>query len=323
MYFMRKRNEKIESCGSGEPGPVEIERRPTALLPFSRVQKIFHELSAKDLCNLMELSSFAPSDVLAVVPNATSKQLGEFFGIVENRSEKIKSCGSGEPRLAEIERRPTAWLPFSKVQKIFADLSPKDLCNLVQYSSYAPSDVLAVVPNATSKQLGDYFEIVEKSVFSQQKNQTKQSCGSSELPVAEIERQLPPRLPFSRVQKIFPGLSTRTLCKLLELTSFKPSDIIAVVPDATHKQLGCFFECVQETVCPQKVDLLTVGDQKKQGLANSDCKKTDVGESPAGVYSKFLDEIKVSMRKISSEQNAATTFTNQFEKKIIKCPSHV
>ena len=169
MFLMRKRNEKIEIDGSAKPCSVEIERRPSAWLPFSKVQKIFPGLPPKDLCNLVQLSSFAPSDVLGLVPKATSKQLGNFFEIVENCNQKIESCASVEPLLPEIKTRSSARLPFSRVQKIFSDVSAKDLCLLLDLSSYTPPAVLAVIPTATSKQLGDFIEIVEKTVCSQQR----------------------------------------------------------------------------------------------------------------------------------------------------------
>ena len=306
---MRKRNEKIEIDGSAKPCSVEIERRPSAWLPFSKVQKIFPGLPPKDLCNLVQLSSFAPSDVLGLVPKATSKQLGNFFEIVENCNQKIESCASVEPLLPEIKTRSSARLPFSRVQKIFSDVSAKDLCLLLDLSSYTPPAVLAVIPTATSKQLGDFFEIVEKTVCSQQHSKTTESSGFSESRAAETEKQLAPRLPLSRVQKIFPVVPTTTLCKLLELTSFEPSNIIALVPEATHEQLGSFFGIVQET--------MNVGGKKMQVVANRECQKSDAGETPAGVYSKIIDEIKVSMSNISSEQSQTLSFSNQFENKLL------
>ena len=88
-----------------------------------------------------------------------------FFGGKSQR--KTETGGFIGPRFAGIEKRPQARVSFSRAQKIFPDVPPKTLCTLVELPSFSPSDVFAVVPQASSEQLAKFFDIVEESRSSQ------------------------------------------------------------------------------------------------------------------------------------------------------------
>lgn len=88
-----------------------------------------------------------------------------FFGGKGQR--KIETGGSNQPLSTGVVKRPHAWLSLTRVQKVFHDIPPKTLCTLVESPSFSPSDVLAIVPQATSEQLAQYFDIVEESISSQ------------------------------------------------------------------------------------------------------------------------------------------------------------
>ena len=71
---------------------------------------------------------------------------------------------SDSPPRRQLKRRRRGYLPLSRVQKVFPELSPKDLVSLVELTSYTPSKVLALVPSASSTQLGALFDIIEETL---------------------------------------------------------------------------------------------------------------------------------------------------------------
>ena len=83
MLFSRTLKHPIDSSGSNDVPLKEIKAPVQTWLPLSRVHKIFPNLPTGVLCKLVELPSHAPSKVIALVPNATSEQLGQFYAIVE------------------------------------------------------------------------------------------------------------------------------------------------------------------------------------------------------------------------------------------------
>ena len=113
-------------------------------------------------------------------------------------------------------------------------------------------------------------------------------------------------LSFSRVQKIFPELPTKTLCTLVELPTFTPSDVLAVVPLASPEQLAKFFDIVEETIRCQDLPLVEV--KNKEICADSDCSKTDVVETPAGCSKKNCRDNNVLVPNIRDEQNLTLSF---------------
>ena len=72
---------------------------------------------------------------------------------------------------------------FSQAQRIFKEASPKKLCSLVECKTYGPSEVLEILPEATSEQLAKFFDILEES----------SSCNTSDRPsivVGQVEKDL-------------------------------------------------------------------------------------------------------------------------------------
>ena len=125
-----------------------------------------------------------------------------------------------------------------------------------------------------------------------------------------------PRLSFSRVYKIFPDLPTKTLCTLLDLPSFSPLDVHAVIPHASSDQLAKFFDIVEEAIPSQDLPMEEVKDKGK--LAKSDGNKKDLAETPAGCNKKNNHDNNVLLPNISSQQNITFTFSDEFENKLLR-----
>ena len=123
-------------------------------------------------------------------------------------------------------------------------------------------------------------------------------------------------LSFSRVHQIFPDLPTKTLCTLVELPTFTPSDVLAVVPLASAEQLSKFFDIVEETIPCQDLPIVEV--KNKETGADSDCSKTDVVEIPAGCSKKNCRDNNVLVPNIRGEQNITFTFSDDFENKLFR-----
>ena len=96
----------------------KVQARRRANLRFSRVQKIFPTLSAKAICSLVELTSFVPSDVICLVPEASPEQLGKFFDHVD----EILSLQSVEKSPVEVKEEVAVgtFLFFSWVKTFFS-----------------------------------------------------------------------------------------------------------------------------------------------------------------------------------------------------------
>lgn len=147
---------------------------------------------------------------------------------------------------------------------------------------------------------------------------SSESCASIKAPSPEMNKTGQGWLPFSRVFKIFPDLPTKTLCTLVSLTSFKPMDVLAVVPDASSDQLANFFDIVEETISSPKVDLPDAEVKDKEKLVKGDSVKSDVVEPPAGGSKKILQDINVLLPSIKNEKNLTVTFSNDFENKLFQ-----
>ena len=148
-------------------------------------------------------------------------------------------------------------------------------------------------------------------------NKKTEIAGSTEpRPTERTVRHRAGKL-FCKAQKIFKELSAKDLCKLVELKSFEPSDVIAIVPDASPEQLAKFFEIVEETASPQHVDVSTVEADDKAPGSNGGVTISKTAESPAGanVFKTFIDEIKGLVPKISKKEN---DFSNEFEKYMLR-----
>ena len=102
---------------------------------------------------------------------------------------KCETGASIGPVSAGTERRPHAWLSFSKVQKIFPDESPKTLCTLVEQTSFSPSEVLSLVPKASVEALSKLFDLVEENALSQQMHRpTLEAKKEQEVPKADTKK---------------------------------------------------------------------------------------------------------------------------------------
>ena len=86
------------------------KRRRKGYLPLSKVAKIFPDMEPKLLCQLAEMVSFTPLEVLAVVPEATSKQLCKFFDLVDQTKQAPTSDGGCEVKKDKTEATPATSL---------------------------------------------------------------------------------------------------------------------------------------------------------------------------------------------------------------------
>ena len=153
--------------------------------------------------------------------------------------------------------------------------------------------------------------------FPGKSKQSSESCASIKPPSPDMNKTGQAWLPFSRVYKIFPDLPAKTLCTLVSLTSFKPMDVLAVVPDASSDQLAHFFDIVEETISSPKVDLPEAEVKDKEKLVKGDSVKSDVVEPPAGGSKKILRGNNVLLPGMKSEKNLTFTFSNDFENKLL------
>ena len=74
------------------------KRRRKGYLPLSKVAKIFPDMEPKLLCQVSEMVTFTPLEVLALIPKATTTQLCKFFDLVE----QVK-----QPPVRDVDREPT------------------------------------------------------------------------------------------------------------------------------------------------------------------------------------------------------------------------
>ena len=86
------------------------KRRRKGYLPLSKVAKIFPDMEPKLLCQLAEMASFTPLEVLAVFPEATSIQLCKFFDLVDQTKQAPASDGGREAKKDETEATPATSL---------------------------------------------------------------------------------------------------------------------------------------------------------------------------------------------------------------------
>ena len=86
------------------------KRRRKGYLPLSKVAKIFPDMEPKLLCQLAEMASFTPLEVLAVVPEATSIQLCKFFDLVDQTKQAPASDGGREAKKDKSETTPATSL---------------------------------------------------------------------------------------------------------------------------------------------------------------------------------------------------------------------
>ena len=75
MFFGSKVEKNIKTGGCINPGVLSGGKSFQARKLFSQAQRIFKEASPKKLCSLVECKTYGPSDVLAIIPEATSEQL--------------------------------------------------------------------------------------------------------------------------------------------------------------------------------------------------------------------------------------------------------
>ena len=90
------------SDGDSDDQPIwdraTSKRRRKSYLPFSKVAKIFPDMEPKLLCQVSEMVTFTPLEVLALIPEATSTQLCKFFDLVE----QVK-----QSPVRDVDREPT------------------------------------------------------------------------------------------------------------------------------------------------------------------------------------------------------------------------
>ena len=91
MFFGSKVEKNIKTGGCINPGVLSGGKSYQARKLFSQAQRIFKEASPKKLCSLVECKTYGPSEVLAIIPEATSEQLAKFFDILEESSSSNTS----------------------------------------------------------------------------------------------------------------------------------------------------------------------------------------------------------------------------------------
>lgn len=109
MFFRTKSKEKIDAEQPQEESHVVVITRRTSYLPFSKVQQIFPNLPPTALCSLVEMTSFIPSDVIAITPEASSEQIAQFFDLMEDvsSSHKMKHTAEETKHIVSNQRTET------------------------------------------------------------------------------------------------------------------------------------------------------------------------------------------------------------------------
>ena len=168
-------------------------------------------------------------------------------------------------------------------------------------------------------------------------NKLKPSA-SSERPPEEVLQRQSMVLPFSRVQKIFPKLSAKALCCLVELNSFIPSDIIKLVPEASAGQVAKFLDLVEEIVSPEDVPRFPLEDKKEVSVTLEINKKNDVETASGNLFSdkgsnvpsnpqieipKSIPQESMSSFEISCKENEKPVLSYGKKRKLKDCEERI
>ena len=78
---------------------------------------------------------------------------------------------------------------------------------------------------------------------------------------------------FGKVFEIFPGVDTRVLCTLSELSERLPSKVRALVPEASAVQIAAFMNLVEEARNQQRKEERVRVVRKVQG--DGSCRKNN------------------------------------------------
>ena len=127
------------------------------------------------------------------------------------------------------------------------------------------------------------------------KKQDIVSSGSTESQSAEIESHSKKQThawSLPAIQKLFPDLPAKVLCNLVELPTFKPYKVLAIVPDASSDQPVKFFDIGNETISTKDLDHSNVRVKETEKLGNGECKSKLV-EPPTGDCRKILAKSKI------------------------------
>ena len=86
------------------------KRRGTGYLQLSKVAKIFPNMEPKLLCQVAEMVSVTPLEVLSLIPEATTEQLCKFFDLIEKSKQAPKSDSRREVLIENTEAKPATSL---------------------------------------------------------------------------------------------------------------------------------------------------------------------------------------------------------------------
>ena len=86
------------------------KRRRTGYLQLSKVAEIFPKLEPKLLCQVAEMVSVTPLEVLSLIPEATTEQLCKFFDLIEKSKQAPKSDSRREVLIEKTEAKPATSL---------------------------------------------------------------------------------------------------------------------------------------------------------------------------------------------------------------------
>ena len=82
------------------------KRRRTGFLQLSKVARIFPNMEPKLLCQLAEMVSVTPLEVLSLIPEATTEQLCKFFDMIEKSKQAPKRDSRREVLQEKSEAKP-------------------------------------------------------------------------------------------------------------------------------------------------------------------------------------------------------------------------
>ena len=79
------------------------------------------------------------------------------------------------------KRQKRAYLDFAKVAKTFPDVETEVICQLAEMKVIKPSNVLKLVPEATTNQISSFLQIAEKGYDNKKEVTPELAGGMSQL----------------------------------------------------------------------------------------------------------------------------------------------
>ena len=127
--------------------PRHKKRRRRAYLDFSKVAETFPNSSTDVVCQLAEMEVVKPSNVLQLVPEATTEQIASFLHIAEEGYGEKKEAAGHEHGFAQPDAIATqlAWL---KEEALKSSKKPRDMDSPTVENSQVFKELQKLVPPA-------------------------------------------------------------------------------------------------------------------------------------------------------------------------------